>query len=64
MRKPQIVYCPKCKNRVARFYGKASVNIVARCSKCKKRIIYHVDTGETEMKELPPRTTSSGIEFC
>lgn len=64
MRESKIIYCPKCKRRVAEYDGKATVNIITKCRNCNKRIVYHIDTGETEIKEVPPRTTSSGMEFC
>ena len=64
MRESEIIYCPKCKNRFDKYDGRPAVNIITKCNICKKRVIYHVDTGEIEIKELPPRKSSSGVEFC
>lgn len=63
-RKEVDIYCPKCKNRVAKYDGKTTIDIIARCQNCMKRVVYHINTGETEIKKLPPREASSGIEFC
>lgn len=63
MAEPKIIYCPKCGRKVATWDGKSTINLIVHCKKCKKRIVYHVDTGNTEIKNIPPRTTSSGMTF-
>ena len=57
------IFCPKCKNKVATYDGKATVNIIARCRKCRKRIIYNVETRETLRVDIPQNLTSSGKMF-
>lgn len=61
---PKTIYCPRCGRKVATYDGRSTINVIARCKKCRKRVVYHVDTGETEIKPIPPRTTSSGMTFC
>lgn len=61
--KKKTIYCPSCKRRVATWNGQSIINLIINCKKCKKRIVYHVDTGETEIKNIPPRNTSSGMTF-
>jgi hypothetical protein len=56
----QFVYCPKCKRRVARYDGKSKINIIVECRKCRRLVLFHVDTGITENKRVPKRNTSSG----
>lgn len=57
------VYCPQCHRRVGTYDGRSSINLVCKCKKCNKKVVYHIDTGETELKPLPRRTTSSGMTF-
>lgn len=64
MAEPKTIYCPSCGRRVSQYDGRSTINVIARCKKCRKRVVYHVDTGETEVKPIPPRTTSSGMTFC
>lgn len=61
--KPYIVYCPRCKRRVASWDGKSTSNVVANCRKCNKRIVFHTDALEVEVKEIPERHCSSGVTF-
>lgn len=63
MSKKKDILCPRCKRRVAAYDGKSTIDVVARCVKCRKRIIYRVDTGNIEMKPLPQRKCSSGCTF-
>ena len=53
--KEKTIYCPKCGRKVGVYDG--------RSKNCNKRIVYHVDTGETEIKNIPKRNCSSGITF-
>lgn len=61
--KQKIIYCPQCGRKVATYDGRSTINIVANCRKCKKRVVYHVYSGETTIKDIPQRTTSSGMTF-
>ena len=58
------LYCPRCGRKVAIWDGRSSMNISVNCKKCRKRVVYHVDTGTTELKKILQRTTSSGMTFC
>lgn len=62
--KQKIIYCPSCGRKVATYDGRSTINIIAKCNKCRKRVVYHVYSGETEIKNIPQRTTSSGMTFC
>ena len=61
--KKKSIYCPSCKRKVAVWDGKSKVDVIARCNKCKRRVIYRIDTGKTESKPIPPRKCSSGMTF-
>ena len=63
MPNPKVMYCSKCKKRVGAWDGKSTIDVICKCTRCNKRIIYHVASGVTETKELPPRTSSSGVNF-
>lgn len=57
------VLCPKCSKKI----GSANIRVKGiqfyNCRTCNKRIWYHGDTGECEVKEMPQRQSSSGITF-
>lgn len=40
------------------------MNFIARCNKCRKRVVYHAESGEIEVKDIPKRNCSSGMTFC
>lgn len=60
----KTIYCPRCGRKVATYDGRSSINKVANCKRCRKRVVYHVDTDVTEIKKIPERTCSSGLSFC
>ena len=64
MAEQKTIYCPRCKRKIGIWDGRSTMNIALRCKKCRKRVIYHVDSGITEIKKLPQRNTSSGMSFC
>lgn len=64
MAEQKTIYCTQCGRKVATYDGKSKINVIARCKKCRKRVVYHVDTGETEIKPIPQRKCSSGMTFC
>lgn len=61
--KEKTIYCPKCGRKVGTYDGRSTIDKICRCKKCNKRIVYHVDTGETEIKNIPKRNCSSGMTF-
>ena len=63
MKEKKKIFCPRCHRAVAIYDGKQTINPIAKCRKCNKRVIYHVDTGETEIKDVLPRNWSSGMTF-
>ena len=63
MKEKKKIFCPRCHRAVAIYDGKQTINLIAKCKKCKKLVVYHVDTEKTEIKEIPQRTTSSGMRF-
>lgn len=52
MTEPKTIYCPRCGRKVATWDGRSSMNISVNCKKCRKRVVYHVDTGTTELKKI------------
>ena len=59
----KTIYCPKCESRVASHDGKSKNVIEVECRKCWKIIVYTPETDETKVKDIPPRTSSSGVTF-
>ena len=57
------IYCPGCKRKVGTHDGRSTINKIFRCKNCNKRVVYHVDTGETEIKRIQKRNCSSGMTF-
>ena len=59
----KTIYCPKCGRKCGTYDGRSTIDKVCRCKKCNKRIVYHVDTGEVERKNIHERNCSSGMIF-
>lgn len=57
------IHCPVCGRYVGAYDERSTTNFISRCSKCNKRVIYHIDTRETEVKDIPKRNCSSGVTF-
>lgn len=57
------VYCPRCGRLVGHSDTKSKIDMKCKCKKCKKMVVYHTDTKETKLKELPERDQSSGMTF-
>ena len=57
------IYCPKCKRKLGTHDGRSTIPKIIDCRKCNKRVVYHVDSGETEIKDIPRRNCSSGVTF-
>ena len=63
MAEPKTIYCPKCGRKVATWDGMSTINILVKCKKCNKLVVYDVENEKTIIKEIPKRTTSSGMIF-
>lgn len=63
MAEPKTIYCPKCGHAVCHYDGKQTTNPTCKCEKCNKLVVYDIKTGETKLKPVPPRNTSSGMVF-
>lgn len=63
MAEPKTIYCPGCGRKVGIYDGRSTINHITRCRKCNKHVIYDINTGKIEMKNIPPRNTSSGMTF-
>lgn len=63
MAEAKIIYCPRCGRKVATYDGRSTINVIANCKKCRKRVVYYVDTKKAEIKPIPPRNCSSGKTF-
>lgn len=61
--KPIKIFCPQCNHKVGTYDGRSTSNYITRCNNCKKRVVYHIDTGKTEIKGIPKRNCSSGMTF-
>lgn len=61
--KPVKIFCQKCNSHVGTWDGRSTINHITRCNKRRKRVIYHIETGETEVKDIPKRNCSSGMTF-
>lgn len=57
------IYCPKCGRKVGTHDGKSTINLTRQCKNCKKRVVFNRFTGETRVRPLVKRTTSSGVTF-
>lgn len=64
MAEPKTIYCPSCGRKVSTWDGRSSINVISNCKKCRKRVVFHIDTGKTEIKPIPQRNQSSGMRFC
>lgn len=47
--KEKKIYCPKCGRKVATYDGRSQIDIVVKCRKCNKKIVYRVATGDIEV---------------
>lgn len=63
MAEPKTIYCPKCGRKVAKWDGRSTMNISVKCKKCNKLVVYNVKNEKVEIKNIPQRTTSSGMIF-
>ena len=59
----KTIYCPKCGRKVATWDGRSTINILVKCKKCNKLVVYDVESEEVKIKAIPQRTTSSGMRF-
>ena len=63
MAEPKTIYCPKCGRKVATWDGRSTINILVKCKKCNKLVVYDVESEEVKIKAITQRTTSSGMRF-
>lgn len=61
--KPKEIYCPQCNRKIGIYDGRSTIDHIMTCRKCKKKVIYHVQSGEVESKSMPQRNCSSGMTF-
>ena len=57
------VYCPICKRKVGSHNEKSQINLIVKCKKCGKTVLYNVETKKTEITASRTRNTSSGVTF-
>lgn len=57
----KIIYCPSCGRRVAKYDGKSTINVIAKCKKCQKLVVYNIETGKIKLSKIPERNCSSGM---
>ena len=63
MADPKTIYCPKCGRKVATWDGRSKNNVLSKCSKCRKLVVYDTEIKEVKLMEVPPRIASSGMRF-
>lgn len=63
MMKPMPIYCPQCGRKVIVYDGRASINPVAKCKKCKKMVVYDLERQKTILRDVPKRDQASGMRF-
>ena len=59
----KTIYCPLCGRKAMDVDEKSEMDFYSKCKKCNKIVYYHADTKKVETKNIPERTTSSGIRF-
>ena len=59
----KAIYCPLCNRKVATWNPKIDMDIISKCRKCNKRVIFRVESEKIEIKDIPPRSQSSGVNF-
>lgn len=57
------VYCPGCNRKVMNATTRGTTPVSCKCKNCNKLVIYHPDTSETTISNVPQRTQSSGKRF-
>lgn len=63
MAEPKTIYCPGCGRKAGIWDGRSTINHIAKCNKCKKLVVYEIDSEKTILKDLPERSQSSGMRF-
>lgn len=61
--KDKSIMCPRCKNLLTKADKRDCTVHKLACRKCGKWIWFVPATDEFEIKEVPPRTTASGMRF-
>ena len=59
----KTIYCPLCGRKAMDVDEKSEMDFYSKCKKCNKIVYYHADTKKVETKNIPERTTSSGMRF-
>lgn len=60
---PRTIICPKCGRKVGMYDGRSTINPERKCEKCKKVVVYDVETCKSTLKPLPGRMSASGMRF-
>lgn len=59
----KTIYCPLCGRKAMDVDEKSEMDFYSKCKKCNKIVYYHAETKKVETKNIPERTTSSGMRF-
>ena len=59
----KTIYCPLCGREAMDVDEKSEMDFYSKCKKCNKIVYYHAETKKVETKNIPERTTSSGMRF-
>lgn len=63
MEKMKSIYCPRCKRKVMKVRVNSTMDMFAKCKKCKVRVSYCPTDGTVVVTKIPERNTSSGMMF-
>lgn len=63
MAEQKTIYCPRCGRKSATYDGRSTINTIGKCKKCKKLVIYDIETEKVYTKAIPIRGQSSGARF-
>lgn len=57
------IYCPRCNHKVATYDGKSKIDIIVKCTTCRRNVVYNIEEDMVTLKKVPKRTQSSGMRF-
>ena len=61
--KEKPIICPRYLNRVGTYDRRSTINKIVSCKKCKKLVVYDIESGKRELKPIPETTSGSGRRF-
>jgi hypothetical protein len=59
----KTIYCPNCQRKVMQYDGKSTNLMDVMCRNCKVLVVYNPVNNITFKRNVPERTTASGMRF-